>query len=83
MPFSRSMGHFEQSTPQLVSVAEGLGASRIVALFTVVLPLSVPGLLAAAVLVFVLSLGFYVTPILLRRSRFALHGQYDRARHLL
>ena len=58
-------GAFRTIDPQLVSVAEGLGASRIVALFTVVLPLSVPGLLAAAVLVFVLSLGFYVTPILL------------------
>ena len=42
-----------------------LGASPVRAFCTVFLPLSFPGLLAGSLMVFVLSLGFYVTPSLL------------------
>jgi ABC-type spermidine/putrescine transport system permease subunit I len=49
----------------LLRAAEGLGASRLRAFFSVVVPLSVSSLLAAAAIVFVVSLGFYITPILL------------------
>ena len=49
----------------LLRAAEGLGASRLRAFFSVVVPLSVSSLLAAGAIVFVISLGFYITPILL------------------
>jgi putative spermidine/putrescine transport system permease protein len=49
----------------LLRAAEGLGASRLRAFFSVVVPLSVSSLLAAAAIVFVVALGFYITPILL------------------
>jgi putative spermidine/putrescine transport system permease protein len=50
---------------RLVDAALGLGARPVVAFLRVYLPLSVPGVLGGALMVFVLSLGFYVTPALL------------------
>ncbi len=49
----------------LVRAAESLGASRTRAVFSVVLPLALPSVLAAGTIVFVVSLGFYITPIVL------------------
>jgi putative spermidine/putrescine transport system permease protein len=55
-----------QTVPtELPVAAESLGATRSRAIRTVVLPLAVPGLLATGVIVFVLSLGFYLTPVIL------------------
>jgi ABC-type spermidine/putrescine transport system permease subunit I len=45
--------------------AANLGASPTRAFWLVFLPLSLPGLLAGALIVFILCLGFYVTPALL------------------
>jgi putative spermidine/putrescine transport system permease protein len=50
---------------RLLQAAKGLGANPLRAFFTVFVPLSLPGARAAAMLVFVLSLGFFVTPALL------------------
>ncbi|MDZ7842279.1 MAG: ABC transporter permease [Gammaproteobacteria bacterium] len=47
-----------------VQAAESLGARPLAAFFTVYLPQSAPGVAAAAVLVFIVSVGFYVTPAL-------------------
>ena len=55
--------------PVLEKAAMGLGAGRVRAFYSTVLPLSLPGLLAGAALVFVLSLGFFVTPALLGGRR--------------
>jgi putative spermidine/putrescine transport system permease protein len=49
--------------------AASLGASPTVAFWTVFLPLTMPGLLAGAMLVFVYCLGFYVTPAILGGGR--------------
>jgi ABC-type spermidine/putrescine transport system permease subunit I len=49
----------------LVAAARGLGASRVRAALTVTLPLAMPGVVAAFALVFAVSLGFYVTPVLI------------------
>jgi putative spermidine/putrescine transport system permease protein/spermidine/putrescine transport system permease protein len=49
--------------------AASLGASPTVAFWTVFLPLTLPGLLAGAMLVFVYCLGFYVTPAILGGGR--------------
>ncbi len=48
-----------------LKAAANLGASPINAFWRVFFPLSLPGLFAGVVLVFVLCLGFYVTPALL------------------
>jgi ABC-type spermidine/putrescine transport system permease subunit I len=49
----------------LVHAAQGLGASPARAFWRVFVPLSMPGLRAATVLIFILALGFFVTPALL------------------
>jgi putative spermidine/putrescine transport system permease protein len=51
--------------PELTKAAANLGASPTRAFLRVFLPLSVPGVLAGSLLVFVLALGFYITPALL------------------
>ncbi len=49
--------------------AANLGASPVRAFWTVLVPLTTPGLVAGALLVFVYSLGFYVTPEILGGGR--------------
>lgn len=50
---------------RLVQAAEGLGATPVQAFWRIYAPLTAPGVAAATLLVFVSSLGFYVTPALL------------------
>ncbi|MGO4103591.1 ABC transporter permease [Leifsonia sp. YAF41] len=50
---------------RLSDAARSLGARPITAFFTVFVPLSLPGVLAGALMVFIQSLGFYITPALL------------------
>ena len=58
-------GVFLTVDESLLNAARGMGASRLYAARTVVLPLALPGIVAAIALVFAISLGFYVTPVLL------------------
>src|SRR5262249_44333977 len=53
----------------LVRAAMNLGAPPIAAFWRVFFPLSLPGLAAGTVLVFVLSLGFFITPALMGGGR--------------
>ena len=62
-------GAVRRVDPSLVSAAEGLGASNARIFRRVYLPLTLPGIFAGAVIVFVLSLGFYITPALLGGGR--------------
>ncbi|HTV69229.1 MAG TPA: ABC transporter permease [Rhizobiaceae bacterium] len=49
----------------IVRAAEGLGAARLRAIVSIVIPLAIPGILATTMLVFVLSSGFFLTPVIL------------------
>lgn len=51
--------------PALIRASEGLGASRLTTFRRVLLPLSLRGVATAATFVFLLSLGFFITPALL------------------
>lgn len=62
LPLYSSMKSFDWD---LMKAASNLGASPVSAFFRVFLPLSLPGLLAGLVIVFILCLGFYVTPQIL------------------
>jgi putative spermidine/putrescine transport system permease protein len=50
---------------RLTAAAQGLGASPIKAFFKVYLPLSMPAVSAATLLVFIIAIGFFITPALL------------------
>lgn len=51
--------------PDLRLAAEGMGASRWRVFRHITLPLSLPGVAAGTVLVFIISLGYFITPMLL------------------
>jgi ABC-type spermidine/putrescine transport system permease subunit I len=53
----------------LLLAAEGLGATGWQVFWRVFLPLTLPGVMAGTALVFILSLGFYITPALLGGGR--------------
>ena len=54
---------------RLLQVAETLGAGRIRIFWQVFFPLTIPALAATAILVFILSIGFYITPAVLGGGR--------------
>ena len=58
-----------QIDPSLARAASGLGSPPWRTFLQVTLPLSIPGVAAGGLLVFVLSLGFYITPAMLGGPR--------------
>jgi len=58
--------------------ARGLGASARQRFLWVYLPMTKPGLIAAALLVFIFSLGFYITPSILGGGSVVMIGEYLR-----
>ncbi|KAE8765956.1 ABC transporter permease subunit [Georgenia thermotolerans] len=60
--------------PRLMQAAESLGARRSVAFFRVFVPLSLPGVQAGSLVVFILTLGFYVLPQMLGSPSTAMIG---------
>lgn len=59
------VGVMDQIDNDMMEAAESLGAGRLKAFFRIVLPMSVPGILTGAVLVFTGALTAYTTPQLL------------------
>lgn len=55
--------------PMLMRAAMSLGATRRHAFFTIFAPLTLPGLFAGSLLVFIYCLGFYITPQILGGGR--------------
>lgn len=63
---------------RVVDAARSLGATPIRTFLLVFLPLSKPGVIAATLLVFIFSLGFYITPALLGGGRVVMITEYIR-----
>jgi putative spermidine/putrescine transport system permease protein len=65
---------------RLLQAAESAGARPSVAFFTVYVPLSLPGVAAGSIVVFISALGFYIFPALLGSPQEALIAQaiYDQ-----
>jgi spermidine/putrescine transport system permease protein len=64
----------ERLDPTLVEAAADLGARPLATVFRVIIPLAKPGIIAAAILVFIPSLGAYLTPDLLGGGRTVMIG---------
>jgi len=62
--------------PALVAAARGLGAGATQSFRKVFLPLTKPGVFAATILVFIMTLGFFVTPIILGGGRTVMIAEY-------
>jgi spermidine/putrescine transport system permease protein len=67
---------------RLFEAAQDLGASRLAAFFRVLLPLTWPGVLAGALLVFIPALGNFVVPQFLGGAKVALIGNVIQERFL-
>ena len=69
-----------QSVRRVAGERSAIGASAATTFRRVILPLTVPGIAAGAVFVFVLSIGNFVTPALLGGGRFQMIGNlvYDQ-----
>ncbi|GHV94908.1 spermidine/putrescine ABC transporter permease [Spirochaetia bacterium] len=78
------VGSMDNIEDDLCEAAESLGANRFLAFFKVVLPLSLPGILVGAVLVFTGSITAYTTPNLLGGNKNMLMATfiYQRAMSL-
>jgi len=61
---------------RLTDASRSLGASPFTAFRTVFLPLSAPGIAASGVLVFIFSMGFFVTPAILGGGRVIMIAEY-------
>ena len=61
---------------RVVAAARGLGAGPFEAFWRVYLPLSMPGLIGAGLLVFILTLGFFVTPAILGGGKTIMIAEY-------
>lgn len=61
---------------KLASAARGLGASSFQAFRLVYLPLSIPGVIGGSMLVFVFSLGFFVTPAIIGGGKVVMLAEY-------
>lgn len=68
--------NLEQSNPDLEEAAMDLGADRLTAFRKVTFPLSLPGVFAGSILVFIPSVGAYVIPELLGGASTATIGQF-------
>lgn len=55
--------------PRYMQAAESLGARPIAGFFQIYLPLTLPGIRSGCILVFVMALGFFITPALLGSPR--------------
>lgn len=62
--------------PRFMAAARACGAGPVRTMWRIFLPLSLPGLAGAMILVFVLSLGFLVTPALLGGGKVMMLAQY-------
>ncbi len=63
------LGNIQAINPELETAARSLGASRFRTFLRVTLPLSMPGIQAGTILVFVLAISAYVTPAMLGGAR--------------
>jgi len=65
---------------RLLDAARSMGASRLRTFLRVYFPLSLPGVFAGSVLLFIMSLGFWVTPRLIGSPQESLIGQLIETR---
>jgi ABC-type spermidine/putrescine transport system permease subunit I len=50
---------------RLERAASSLGATRVSVIWRIILPLTLPGIMSAGILVFVVCIGFFITPVIL------------------
>lgn len=70
------MANMQTLDPRVMAASRNLGASGVQTFRRIYLPLTLPGLVASSLLVFILSLGFYVTPAILGGGKVLMVAEY-------
>jgi len=70
------MANMQTLDPRVMAASRNLGASGAQTFRRIYLPLTIPGLVASSLLVFILSLGFYVTPAILGGGKVLMVAEY-------
>ncbi|MEP7300407.1 MAG: ABC transporter permease [Caldimonas sp.] len=70
------LGAMRGIDPSLSAAARSLGANKRQTFAKVFFPLSVPGIATAVILVFILALGFYITPAILGGGKVVMIAEY-------
>jgi putative spermidine/putrescine transport system permease protein len=73
LPLASSMRHIDR---RLLTAARGMGASRLRTFRSVLLPLSMPGIIGASLITFIFSLGFFITPAILGGGRSVMIAEF-------
>lgn len=73
LPLASSMRHIDG---RVLMAARGMGASRLRTFWQVFMPMTLPGMLGAAIITFIFSLGFFITPAILGGGRSVLIAEY-------
>jgi putative spermidine/putrescine transport system permease protein len=72
-PIASAMRHVDE---RVLLASRGMGAGRLRTFWSVFLPMTMPGILGAGLLVFVFSLGFFITPAILGGGRSVMAAEF-------
>jgi putative spermidine/putrescine transport system permease protein len=72
-PIASAMRHVDD---RVLLASRGMGAGRLRTFWSVFLPMTMPGILGAGLLVFVFSLGFFITPAILGGGRSVMAAEF-------
>lgn len=72
-PIASAMRHLDS---RVLLAARGLGAGRLRTFWSVFVPMTLPGILGAGIIVFVFSLGFFITPAILGGGRSIMAAEF-------
>lgn len=72
-PIASAMRHVDE---RILLASRGMGAGRLRTFWSVFLPVTMPGILGAGLIVFVFSLGFFITPAILGGGRSVMAAEF-------
>jgi putative spermidine/putrescine transport system permease protein len=72
-PIASAMRHVDE---RVLLASRGMGASRLRTFWSVFLPMTMPGIFGAGLIVFVFSLGFFITPAILGGGRSVMAAEF-------
>jgi putative spermidine/putrescine transport system permease protein len=70
------LANMQTLDPRVMTASRSLGASAAQTFWRIYLPLTLPGIVASTLLVFILSLGFYITPAILGGGKVLMVAEY-------
>lgn len=73
LPLASSMRNLDR---RVLMAARGMGSSRLRTFWSVLVPMTMPGIIGASIITFIFSLGFFITPAILGGGRSVLIAEF-------